>query len=93
MNLKEIFELKSMPQKQDIIEFTDRAYFKVERILKRTTEKGRKVYQYKGTISYVYSNGVRYEKVLKPSGSFKAVLLKTIEYFEMRNRQMIGYEK
>jgi len=93
MNLKEIFELKSMPKGQDIIEFTDRAYMKVERIVKKVNEKGKKTYQYKGTISYVYSNGIRYEKVLKPSGSFKAVVLKTVEYFEMRNRQMIGYEK
>lgn len=93
MNLKEIFELKAMPKGESIIEYRDRAYFKIERIIVRINEKGKKVYQYKGTISFIYSNGVRYEKVLKPSSSFKTVLLKTIEYFEMRNRQMIGYEK
>jgi hypothetical protein len=92
MNLEEIRLLKSLPKGKEIISFTDRAKFEVERYVVKVTAEEKKVYEYKGHISFVYANGKTYDKYFRGKG-FRKILNTTIEYFEFRNRQMIGYEK
>jgi len=92
MKLNEIIALKKFPANTPVIFFKDRAEFQVERYIIKVSAAGRNVFEYKGHIAYVYANGKTYHKYFRGKG-FQKVLKKTYEYFELRNRQMKGYEK
>lgn len=91
MNIQEMRSLKKFPSGVSEIRASDKAEVVIYKVPKGTTKSGTKIFIYKGVVTSIYENGESIKSHSKGT-SFKKVLKSTLESFNQRNKQMMGYE-
>lgn len=91
MSIEELKALKRFPKGQEEIEASDRAKIVLSKKQIKVTDKGRRLYKYKAVVTFTYINKKDYDFIYE-GRILKKVLKSSIETFQKRNKQMLGYE-
>jgi hypothetical protein len=91
VSIEELKALRRFPKGQEEIEASDRAKIVLSKKQIKVTNKGRRLYKYKGIVTFTYCNGKDYDFIYE-GRSLKKVLRSSMTTFEQRNKQMLSYE-